>query len=78
MIKAKLFSYSDTNTYYRKYGITPDRHFDRLREKYGTDVAVGIVDRNMIKALECKRKRDIEKEKERQRILESECPFGNG
>ena len=68
MVKAKLFSYAHSGIYYRKYGISPDLHFDKLREKHGAKAAVEIVDRNMLKALE-------EKQRNEQRILERECPF---
>lgn len=68
MKKAKLFPYAQSGIYYKKYGISPDRHFDRLREKHGSKAAVEIVDRNMFKALEEKRINE-------QRILERECPF---
>lgn len=68
MVKAKLFPYAQSGIYYKKYGISPDRYFDKLREKHGSKVAVEIVDRNMLNALE-------EKQRNEQRILESECPF---
>jgi len=71
MFKAKLFNYRDSQTYYRNFGISPDKHFDKLCEKYGKDVAVEMIDRNMLKAWENERKR---KELEL-RALESECPF---
>lgn len=75
MFKAKLFNFRDSQTYFKKYGISPDKHFDRLREKYGTDTAVNMIDENMMKAWKSKWKEE-EKQKEReQRILETECPF---
>lgn len=75
MFKAKLFNFRDSQTYFKKYGISPDKHFDKLRENYGTAVAVEMIDRNMMKAYESKWKRDREKE-ERERVqLDAECPF---
>lgn len=75
MFRAKIFNYRDSQTYLKKYGISPDKHFDRLREKYGTDTAVKIIDENMMKAWKNKWKEE-EKQKEReQRILDAECPF---
>lgn len=65
MTKARLFPYREAQIYYKKYGINPDRHFDRLCEKYGTDAAVGIVDRNMKNALFPKWE-----------TAGAECPFG--
>lgn len=75
MTKAKIFLYEHAQIYYRKYGIDPDKHFDRMCEKYGIEVAGEIIERNMIKAFECMWKERREKEKEQQCILESECPF---
>lgn len=68
MTKAKLFSYNDSQIYFRTYGINPEKHFDRLCRNYGTAVAVEIVDENMLKALQ-------KKWKERQSSLEDENPF---
>lgn len=68
MTKAKLFPYAHSGIYYKKYGISPDLHFDKLREKHGTKVAVEIIDRNMYKAL-------MEKQENERCILERECPF---
>ena len=51
MTKARLFSYAHSQIYYKKYGIDPDRHFDRLCRRWGSDAAVDIVDGNMKKAL---------------------------
>ena len=51
MTKARLFSYRHSQIYYKKYGIYPDRHFDQLQKKWGSDAAVEIVDGNMKKAL---------------------------
>ncbi len=75
MVKARLFPYRHSQVYYRKYGISPDRHFDRLCETYGTDAAIEIIDSNMLKAFESKWKEDKEREEREKRILESECPF---
>lgn len=74
MTKAKLFDYRNSQLYYKRYGIDPDRHFDRLCEKYGTDVAVDIVDRNMIKIWEG-RKKEAEKQNRFERCSDAECPF---
>ena len=75
MIKARLFSYRDSGIYYKRFGISPDRHYDKLRESYGADAAIEMIDRNMMKAWEAKWNEDRKREEERQRILESECPF---
>lgn len=75
MFKARLFSFEDSGIYFKKYGISPDKHFDRLCKNYGTDAAVEIVDRNMQKAWESKRKKEKEEEERQQRILDMECPF---
>lgn len=75
MFKAKLFSFEDSGIYYKKYGISPDRHFDRLRKNYGTDVAIEMVDRNMQKAWESKWKADRKREREWQCVPDAECPF---
>lgn len=70
MVKAKLFSYQDSQIYYYNYGINPEKHFDKLCEKYGSDTAVKMLDENMIKAWEKKRKRESE-------LMERENPFLN-
>lgn len=75
MFKAKLFNFRDSQIYFKKYGISPDKHFDKLCEIYGTAVAVEMIDRNMMKAYESKWKKDREKEEREKRVLESECPF---
>ncbi len=75
MFKAKIFNYRDSQTYYKKFGISPDRHFDRLREKYGTDVAISMVDKNMMKAWQDKWKEEAAREERERRILDAECPF---
>ena len=75
MLKAKLFSYKYSNIYFQKYGISPDKHFDRLRETYGTDYARETVDVNMENALLSAWLEEQQREEERQRILENECPF---
>lgn len=51
MTRAKLFSYKHSQIYYKKYGISPDRHFDILRKRWGADAAIEIVNRNMEKLL---------------------------
>lgn len=74
MTKARLFDYHDSKLYYKKHGIDPDKHFDKLCEKYGTHVAVDIVDRNMIKIWSD----NIKKAKQAdmfERVSEAECPF---
>ena len=76
--KARIFLYEHAQIYYREYGIDPDKHFDRMCKKYGTQTAVKIIDRNMEKAFEKKWKKDKEmeeREEREQRILETECPF---
>lgn len=77
MVKAKLFSYAHSGIYYKKYGISPDLHFDKLREKYGSKVAVEIVDRNMEKALrqDAENRRCISDRYEFMPVPEKECPF---
>lgn len=73
MTKARLFDYRDSRKYYNRYGIDPDRHFDKLCEKYGVDVAVDIVDRNMLRIYEdgCKKGKKGEFEP----CGGAECPF---
>lgn len=74
MTKARLFDYKNSQLYYKRYGIDPDRHFDKLCEKYGTDVAVDIVDRNMMKIWESRQK-EAQKQNRFERCPDSECPF---
>lgn len=75
MTKAKLFNYRDSQLYFKTYGINPEKHFDKLCEKYGTDTAIEMTDRNMMNAWKRKWKADREKEEREKRILDSECPF---
>lgn len=75
MTKAKLFNYRDSQLYFKTYGINPEKHFDKLCEKYGTDTAIEMIDRNMMKAYESKWKRDKEKEDRERAQLDAECPF---
>lgn len=73
MTKARLFDYKDSQRYNKRYGIDPDRHFDKLCEKYGVDVAVDMVDRNMMRIYEDefgKRKNG-----EFEQCGGAECPF---
>lgn len=74
MTRARLFDYRNSQLYYKRYGIDPDRHFDKLCGKYGTDVAVDIVDRNMMKIWES-RKKEAEKQNRFERCSDAECPF---
>ena len=75
MFKAKLFSYKYSKIYFLKYGITPDNHFDRLREAYGINYARETVDANMENALLSAYLEEQQREEERQRILNAEFPF---
>lgn len=75
MIKAKLFDYNESKIYYQTYGISPDLHFDLLCEKWGREVAIEIVDRNMQKSYEEKWKEEQRKRELEQKLLEAECPF---
>lgn len=75
MFKAKLFDYRDSGIYYKKFGISPDKHFDKFCERYGSDTAVRMIDENMIKAWKSKENEDRKKAEREQRILDAECPF---
>lgn len=75
MTKSKLLNYRDSQLYFKTYGINPEKHFDMLCEKYGTDTAIEMFDHNMVNAWKRKWKEDREKEEREQRILDSECPF---
>ena len=76
MTKARIFLYEHAQIYYREYGIDPDKHFDRMCKKYGTQTAVKIIDRNMEKAFEKKWNKEWEQRQPREQpILETECPF---
>ena len=58
MFKAKLFNYRDSGIYYKKFGISPDKHYDKLNERYGKDIALKMIDANMLKAFKTKWKEE--------------------
>ena len=78
MTKARIFLYEHAQIYYREYGIDPDKHFDRMCKKYGTQTAGTSIDTTLEKACENKWNKDKVREapdQREQRILETECPF---
>lgn len=76
MTKGRILDFRNSQLYYRKFGIDPDKHFDMLCEKYGGDVANDIFDRNCIRMWEDGIRKEKEREEREQRELEAECPFG--
>lgn len=73
MFKAKLFNFRDSQNYLKRYGISPEKHFDKLREQHGKNVAVEMIDRNMMRIYEDefgKRKNG-----EFEQCGGAECPF---
>lgn len=73
MFKAKLFNFRDSQNYLKRYGISPEKHFDKLHEQYGKDIAVEMIDRNMMRIWEDQMKEG--KKGSFEQCSTAECPF---